>query len=51
MTAATRLLSSSLLIAALLVGTAGLDAIPSAVLAVTGAWLTVMALHKRPAAA
>jgi H+/Cl- antiporter ClcA len=49
--AATRLLISSLLIAALLVGTAGLDAIPAAVLAASGAWLMVMALDKRPAAA
>jgi chloride channel protein, CIC family len=49
--AATRLLISSLLIAALLVGTAGLDAIPAAVLAAAGAWLTVMALDKPPAAA
>lgn len=49
--AATRLLVSSLLIAALLVGTVGLDAIPAAVLAAAGAWLTVTALDKRPAAA
>jgi H+/Cl- antiporter ClcA len=48
--AATRLLISALLIAALLVGTAGLDAIPAAVLAASGAWLTVTALDKRPAA-
>jgi H+/Cl- antiporter ClcA len=49
--AATRLLISALLIAALLVGTAGLDAIPAAVLAACGAWLTVTALDKGPAAA
>ena len=49
--AATRLLISALLIAALLVGTAGLDAIPAAVLGACGAWLTVTALDKRPAAA
>jgi H+/Cl- antiporter ClcA len=49
--AATRLLISALLIAALLVGTAGLDAIPAAVLAASGAWLTVTSLDKRPAAA
>jgi H+/Cl- antiporter ClcA len=51
MAAATRLLISALLIATLLVGTAGVDAIPAAVLAASGAWLTVMALDKRPAAA
>jgi hypothetical protein len=51
MAAATRLLISALLIAALLVGTAGIDAIPAAVLAAAGAWLTVMALDKRPATA
>jgi H+/Cl- antiporter ClcA len=51
MAAATRLLISALLIAALLVGTAGLDAIPAAVLAASGAWLTVTALDKPPAAA
>lgn len=38
-------------LATLLVGTAGLDAIPAAVLAASGAWLTVTALDKRPAAA
>jgi H+/Cl- antiporter ClcA len=43
--AVTRLLISSLLIAALLVGTVGVDAIPPAVLAATGAWLTVSALE------
>jgi hypothetical protein len=51
MAAATRLLISALLIAALLVGTAGIDAIPAAVLAAAGAWLTVTALDKPPAAA
>jgi H+/Cl- antiporter ClcA len=42
--AVTRLLIASLLIAALLVGTAGFDAIPAAVLAAAAAWLTVAAL-------
>jgi H+/Cl- antiporter ClcA len=45
MAAATRLLISSLVVAALLVGTAGLDAIPAAVLAAVAAWLTVNALE------
>jgi H+/Cl- antiporter ClcA len=48
---ATRLLISALPIAALRVGTAGLDAIPAAVVAASGAWLTVTALDKRPATA
>ncbi|MDX6635230.1 MAG: hypothetical protein QOF06_1433 [Solirubrobacterales bacterium] len=47
--AVTRLLISSLLIAALLVGTAGLDAIPAAVLGAAAAWLTVTAVDPRPA--
>jgi H+/Cl- antiporter ClcA len=50
MAAATRLLISSLLIAALLVGSAGFDAIPAAVLAACAAWLTVTTLDKPPAA-
>jgi H+/Cl- antiporter ClcA len=51
MAAATRLLISSLVIAALLVGTVGVDAIPAAVLAATGAWLTVTTLDPMPAKA
>jgi H+/Cl- antiporter ClcA len=51
MAAATRLLISSLVIATLLVGSAGFDAIPAAVLAACGAWLTVTTLDKPPAAA
>jgi H+/Cl- antiporter ClcA len=47
MAAGTRLLFSSLLFAALLVGRPGLDAIPAAVLAVAAAWLTVNALDRR----
>jgi len=42
--AATRLLFASLFFAALLVGTAGLDAVPAAVFAAVAAWLTRAAL-------
>jgi H+/Cl- antiporter ClcA len=45
--AATRLVFASLLFAALLVGTAGLDAIPAAALAVVSAWLTMAAIDQR----
>ena len=44
MAAATRLVLASLVVAALLVGTVGVDAIPAAVLAAVAAWLTVSAL-------
>jgi H+/Cl- antiporter ClcA len=47
MAAGTRLLFAAVLFAGLLVGTAGLDAIPAAVLAAAAAWLTVSALDKR----
>ena len=47
MAAATRLLLGSVLFAALLVGSAGLDAIPAAVLAAVAAWLMVAALDRR----
>lgn len=47
MAAMTRLLFASLLFAALLVGIPGLDAIPAAVMAATGAWLTRTALDRR----
>lgn len=50
MAAATRLVIASLVIAALLVGTAGVDAISAAVLAAVAAWLTVAALDPAPAA-
>ena len=50
MTAATRLVLASLVVAALLVGTAGVDAVPAAVLAAVAAWLTVAALDKPSAA-
>jgi H+/Cl- antiporter ClcA len=50
MAAGTKLLFSPLLLAGLLAGRPGLDAIPAAVLAIAAAWLTVAALE-RPAAA
>jgi H+/Cl- antiporter ClcA len=45
--AVTRMLLTPMLFAALLVGTAGLDAVPSAVLAASAAWLVVKALELR----
>lgn len=50
MAAGTRLLITSTLFASLLVGTAGLDAVPAAVLAACAAWLTAQALDRRMAA-
>jgi H+/Cl- antiporter ClcA len=50
MAAQTRLLASGLLFAALLVGLAGVDAVPAAVLAAAAAWLTSSALDRWPAA-
>jgi H+/Cl- antiporter ClcA len=47
MAATTKLLFASLLLAALLVGTAGLDAIPATVFAGAAAWLTRTALDRR----
>jgi H+/Cl- antiporter ClcA len=47
MAAGTRLLITSTLFAGLLVGHAGLDAIPAAVLAAAAAWLTMQALDRR----
>ncbi len=47
MAAQTRLLFAPLLFAALLVGKAGLDAVPAAVLAAVGAWLTMAMLEAR----
>ena len=44
MAAGTRLLIAPILFGALLVGHAGLDAIPAAVLAAAAAWITVSAL-------
>lgn len=46
-TAATGMLLTSMLFAALLVGLAGVDAVPSAVLAASAAWLTLKALDRR----
>jgi H+/Cl- antiporter ClcA len=51
MAAGTRLLITSTLFASLLVGTAGVDAIPAAVLAACAAWITAQALDRRAAAA
>ena len=45
--AQSRLLLTSMLFAALLVGTQGVDAVPAAVLAAAAAWLTVSALDRR----
>jgi H+/Cl- antiporter ClcA len=50
MAAGTRLLFAPVLFAALLVGRAGLDAVPAAVLASAAAWLTIAALERRSAA-
>ena len=47
MTAMTRLILASLIIAALLVGTAGVEAIPVAALAAVAAWLTMAAIDER----
>jgi H+/Cl- antiporter ClcA len=47
MAAMTRLLFSSVLFSALLVGTAGVETVPAAVLAAAAAWLTVSALDRR----
>jgi H+/Cl- antiporter ClcA len=47
MASVTRLLITSSLFAGLLVGTAGVDAVPAAVLAASAAWLTVRTLDRR----
>ena len=47
MAAMSRLLLSSIVFAALLTGTAGLDAVPAAVLAAAAAWVTATALERR----
>ncbi|MDD9370805.1 MAG: chloride channel protein, partial [Acidimicrobiales bacterium] len=49
MAAESRLMIAPLLLSALLVGRAGIDAAPAAVLAATAAWLTVEALDRRAA--
>jgi chloride channel protein, CIC family len=46
MAAQARLILSSMLFGALLVGSQGLDAIPAAVLAAVAAWLTATALDR-----
>jgi H+/Cl- antiporter ClcA len=48
MAAATRLIFSSLVVAALLVGSNGADAVPAAVLAAAAAWVTISALDPAP---
>ena len=50
MAAGTRLLITSTLFAGLLVGHAGADAVPAAVLAAVAAWLTMRLLDTRAAA-
>jgi len=47
MAAMTRLLFASLLLATLLAGTQGIDAVPAAVLAASTAWITATALARR----
>ena len=51
MAAGTRLLITSTLFAALLVGSAGADAVPAAALAEASAWLTMKAVDRRAEAA
>jgi H+/Cl- antiporter ClcA len=51
MAAGTRLLITSSLFAALLVGSPGIDAVPAAVLAASAAWLTMQAIDRRGAPA
>lgn len=51
MTAQSRLLLASMLLAAILVGAQGTDAVPAAVLAAATAWLTATALERRTRAA
>jgi H+/Cl- antiporter ClcA len=48
MTAGTRLVFSSLLLASLLVGSSAIDALPAAVLASAAAWITMMAIDPTP---
>ena len=45
--AVTRLLVTASLFATLLVGTAGIDAVPAAVIAASAAWLTMQAIDRR----
>lgn len=46
--AATRLLFASIVIGSLLVGSAGADAVPAAILAGVASWVTVQALERAP---
>jgi H+/Cl- antiporter ClcA len=46
--AATRLLFASIVIGSILVGSAGADAVPAAILAGVAAWVTVTALERAP---
>ena len=48
--AVTRLLFASIVIGSILVGSAGADAVPAAILAGVAAWVTVTALERAPAA-
>jgi len=48
MAAMTRFVLTPILFGALLAGTAGIDAVPAAVLAAVAAWLTINALEQRP---
>lgn len=50
MAAGTRMLVTATLFAGLLVGTAGLDSVPAAVLAAAAAWLTMQGLDRRATA-
>ena len=47
MAAVTRMLLTPILFATLLVGPAGLDAVPEAVVAAATAWLVIAALERR----
>ena len=51
MAAQSRLLLSSMLLAAILVGSQGSDAVPAAVLAAAAAWLSATALERRTSTA
>jgi hypothetical protein len=50
MAAGTRMLITATLFAGLLVGAAGIDAVPAAVLAAAAAWLTMQGLDRRATA-
>jgi hypothetical protein len=48
MAAMTRFVLTPILFGALLAGTAGIDAVPAAVLAAVAAWLMIRAIEQRP---